>query len=161
MNDNGTQLGPSRHGLYVRSERGLRLRDEKVRRLLRKLRIACPWIEDSDAPIARRFCELEVLISQVYAYIRGTSVINQSGEVRNAVDAHRRLTVAQAQLADRLGLTPASRVAIRADQNAAYVEVDTISPEQVERALSMARKPVADVEVDGGDKGGTSVGLWR
>src|SRR5215469_12101973 len=107
MSADDYKLAPTKPNLYVRAKPGLVLRDEKVRRLLRKLRIACPWIEDGDTPIARRYCELEVLISQVYAYIRGTSVINQSGEVRRAVDEHRKLTMAQAHLAGLLGLTPA------------------------------------------------------
>ena len=35
-------------GLYVRAARGLQFRDERVRRMLRKLRAATPWLEDTD-----------------------------------------------------------------------------------------------------------------
>jgi hypothetical protein len=78
MGSNG-KPGP---GIYVRADRGLQLRDEKVKRLLHKLRTACPWLEVSDVPIARRFCELEVLLGQIYAAIREKGVFKADVEAR-------------------------------------------------------------------------------
>jgi hypothetical protein len=144
MSADDYKLAPTTPGLYVRAKPGLVLRDEKGRRLLRKLRIACPWIEDSDTPIARRYCELEVLISQAYAYIRRVGVVNESGNVVRAVDDYRRLVSTQAALADKLGLTPASRAQIRADKTTSYVDADAIPLEVSERALAMAKKPVVE-----------------
>src|SRR5580693_4834083 len=101
-------------GLRVRSERGLQLRDGRVRRMLRKLREVCPWVEDSDGIIARRFCELEVILGQVYAAIREKGAFKADGEVRGLVDTHRKLTQTQTMLASQLGLTPAARIQLKA-----------------------------------------------
>jgi hypothetical protein len=102
-----------KHGLYVRARPGLQLRDAKVARLKRKLYIQAPWLTDADDTIARRFCELQVLIEQVYAFIRTTGVMSVAGEVKNAVDAHRRMTLAQNALAAQLGLTPLARTQLK------------------------------------------------
>jgi len=90
-------------GLYVRARPGLILRDAKVARLKRKLYVQADWLTEADDAIARRFCELQVLIEQVYAFIRTTGVLSQTGEVKTAVDAHRRMTLAQNQLARNWG----------------------------------------------------------
>jgi hypothetical protein len=37
-------------GLYVLSASGLKLRDRKAQRLVRSMRVAMPWPEDSDVP---------------------------------------------------------------------------------------------------------------
>jgi phage terminase small subunit len=66
-------------------------------------------------PIARRFCELEAIVSQVYAAIREKGLFKADGEVRGLVDTHRRLTQTQAMLAAQLGLTPAARIAMQAN----------------------------------------------
>jgi hypothetical protein len=96
MGSNAKQLAKvAQSGLHVRSERGLQLRDYQVRRLLRRLRTVCPWLEDSDGIIARRFCELEVIVSQVYTAIRAKGAFKADGEVRGLVDTHRRLTSTQ------------------------------------------------------------------
>src|SRR5580700_4580438 len=100
-------------GIFVRSERGVQLRDEKVKRLLHRLRNACPLLEVSEVPIARRFCELEVIASLLYARIHQQGVFKADGEVRGLVDVHRRLTQTQTMLASQLGLTPAARMQLK------------------------------------------------
>ncbi len=60
---------PARHaqtGLHVKSANGLRLRDRKVQRLVRKMQIVVPWLEPSDYPTCRAWA-VEVLASRVYA----------------------------------------------------------------------------------------------
>jgi hypothetical protein len=86
-------------GIFVRSDRGLQLRDEKVKRLLHKLRTVCPWLEQSDVPISRRFCELEAIVSEVYTAIREKGAFTADGEARGLLDVHRKLTQTQAMLA--------------------------------------------------------------
>jgi phage terminase small subunit len=110
----------------------LQLRDHQVRRLLRKLREVCPWIQESDGIVARRFCELEVIVSQVYTAILEEGAFMADGEVRGLVDTHRRLTQTQSMLATQLGLTPASRIAMQA--NSRNVDVD------IEAALGRIEK---------------------
>jgi hypothetical protein len=121
MGDKDNQLArPAKYGLYVRARPGLILRDERVRRLKRKLYVECPWLTVADDPMARRFCELQVLIEQVYAFIRTTGVLNPAGDVKIAVDSHRKLTLAQATIANALGLTPASRTALKLGRNVEF-----------------------------------------
>ena len=55
----------TKHGLYVYARPGLQFRDAKVARLKRRLYVECPWLTPADDPMARRFCELQVLIEQV------------------------------------------------------------------------------------------------
>jgi hypothetical protein len=128
-------------GLYVHARPGLILRDAKVTRLKRKLYIQAPWLTDADAAIARRFCELQVLIEQVYAFIRSTGVLTPTGEIKTAVDAHRRMTLARNQLATQLGLTPASRMAIKADGTRAAFDLPG--------SMARAATETTDGELDG------------
>jgi len=117
MNDENKTVPAAvpKHGLYVYARPGLQLRDAKVARLKRKLYVECPWLTPADDPMARRFCELQVLIEQVYAWIRATGVVSEAGDVKGPVDAHRRMTLAQNTLATQLGLSPAGRMAIKAN----------------------------------------------
>jgi hypothetical protein len=62
----------------------------------------CPWLKDSDGIIARRFCELEVILGQVYAAIREKGAFKVGGEVRPLVESHRKLTQTQSMLATQL-----------------------------------------------------------
>jgi hypothetical protein len=92
--------------------------------MLHKLREVCPWVQDSDGIIARRFCELEVILGQVYGAIREKGAFKADGEVRGLVDAHRRLTQTQAMLASQLGLTPAARIAMQASSRGLDVDIE-------------------------------------
>jgi hypothetical protein len=151
MSDDGKRLTS---GLYVRSQRGIQLRDEKVRRLLRKLRVECPWLSTADMPLARRFCELEVIVSQVYGAMHkfmkadefGLFYRNTQGDLipRGMVDMHRRLCQTQAALATQLGLTPAARMSIKANGRDAPIDI----------VAELAKPDVEVVEVKDGDGNG-------
>jgi hypothetical protein len=74
-NGNGSRQAPAagKHlssGLYVRAAPGLRLRDKKVERLVRKMRMVMHWLEPSDFATCRACAELEILAGQVYATLR-------------------------------------------------------------------------------------------
>jgi len=168
MSDNGKQLGKLvTPGLRERSPKRLRLRDERVRRMLRELCKVADWLKPADMPIARRFCETEVLVSRVWAVLcefmkadgpEGLLHRTKDGDVtvRMLVENHRRLCQTQSRLADRLGLTPASRAAIRAGKGDAYIDIDVVTEEQAERALAMARGPAptgSEVVEEGHDSG--------
>jgi hypothetical protein len=117
--------------LYVRALPGLRLRDKKVERLARKVRVVMPWLEPSDFPAVRAWAELEYLSGQVYATLRAMGVINSATEPRRLLSEFRQLRQAQLAYARELGMTPAARMAIKAtgahspfDLPAAMVNVD-------------------------------------
>ena len=101
-------------GLYVRASKGLKLRDRKTQLLARKVRSVLTWLEPSDFPAVRAWAELEVLATQVFAVLRAGSVVNAAGEGKRLLDDYRKLRLAQAVYSRELGMTPASRMAIKA-----------------------------------------------
>ncbi|WP_333647419.1 hypothetical protein [Candidatus Binatus sp.] len=117
MSDDTEALAAPKHastGLYVRASAGYRLRDKKVERLARKVRDALPWLEPADFPAVRTWAEMEYLAGQVYAALRAGSVINVKGEARRLLHDYRQMRIAQASIAASLGMTPASRMALKA-----------------------------------------------
>jgi hypothetical protein len=145
MNDENKAVAAPSSGLYVRARPGLQLRDAKVARLKRKLYAQAQWLTEADDTIARRFCELQVLIEQVYAFIRATGVMSTTGEVKNAVEAHRRMTLAQNTLATQLGLSPAGRMAIKANGSRSAFDlpaamIETVNEIGASRAADRAQR---------------------
>jgi hypothetical protein len=101
-------------GLYVRGSSGLQLRDQRVRKLVSRMRVAMHWIEDSDLPVCRQWAEIEVLASRVYAELRDRGVVNAEGEPRRLLSEFRQLRQTQLAFERELGMTPSSRQALRA-----------------------------------------------
>lgn len=125
---NENQLAPAsgRHaqtGLHVKSANGLKLRDRKVQRLVRKMSVIMPWLEPSDLPVCRSWAELEILATRVFAELRDHGVINGKGEVRGLLDDYRKLRATQIMFARELGMTPASRLAIRATGSRTPIDI--------------------------------------
>jgi hypothetical protein len=108
-------------GLYVKGSNGLRLRDQRVRKLVQRMRSAMLWLEDSDLPVCRAWAELEVLSSRVYAELRDHGTINSAGDARRLLDDYRKLRATQIVLSRELGMTPAARIAIKATGSRAAV----------------------------------------
>ena len=110
-------------GLYVRAAPGLRLRDKKVERLVRKMRMVMHWLEPSDFATCRAWAELEILAGQVYATLRAMGVVNGKGESRRLLDDYRKLRQTQAVFARELGMTPAARMALKASGTRAALDL--------------------------------------
>jgi hypothetical protein len=100
-------------GLFVRSKKGVRLRDLTVYRLVKKMRAAMPWLEDSDEPTCRGWAQLEVIASRIYAELRVHGFVNDKGEPRTLLVEFRQMRSAQLRFERELGMTPASRVAMK------------------------------------------------
>jgi hypothetical protein len=112
-----------KHGLYATTTNGKKLRDQKVRRLLRNLRVIAPWIGESDVPLARRYCELEILASLVYAELRDHGILNRDKEARRLLNDYRMLAASQAILARELMISPAARRALKVHSKHATYDV--------------------------------------
>jgi hypothetical protein len=56
--------GPQ-HGLYAKSERALKARNQGVRRILNHMVSIAPWLADTDRAALRAWCELEWLTRRV------------------------------------------------------------------------------------------------
>jgi hypothetical protein len=107
--------GHAMTGYYVKSPNGLKLRDRSVQRIVAKMRELCPWIETPDLPLLRRWAELELHASRIHAFLKIIGEVNSAGDPRRLVNELRMLAQAQASLGAQLGLSPASRMAIKAD----------------------------------------------
>jgi len=136
-----------KHGLYVKSRNGLRLRDRAVQRLVRRMRLAMPWLEEADYPAMRAWAEMELLAARVYAELKAGGFMNGKGEARRLLDDYRRLRGTQIVLSRELGMTPAARMAIKATGRKADFDLAAamaVDAEAAERAVEV---------VDGKDDG--------
>jgi hypothetical protein len=73
---------PARTGLYATSADAMRIRAQRVRRLVRKMRAVMPWIEESDLPACRAWAEMEILSAMAFAELHLNRVTNAEGEPR-------------------------------------------------------------------------------
>jgi hypothetical protein len=53
------------HGLYAKSERAVKARNQGVRRIMNHMLAIAPWLADSDRAALRAWCELEWLTRRV------------------------------------------------------------------------------------------------
>src|SRR5437773_3152372 len=113
---NQRQLAAVKHGLYVSSPAGRRVRHYRAGRLLRRLQQIRPWMEEAHLPIARAWCELEVLAHDVYTRLQQVGVLAENGQ-----DPHKLLAEYRAIRRDQLpysaalGLTPMSQAQLSKD----------------------------------------------
>ncbi len=117
---------PRRHagtGLYVKSASGMRVRHRKVRRLVEKMRTVMLWIESSDLPACRAWVELEILGASAFCELVDGGLLNAEGEPRRLLTDFRQLRQVQLSYAKELGMTPAARIAIKADGTRAAVDL--------------------------------------
>jgi hypothetical protein len=120
----GPAAGPHAHtGLYVKAANGVRLRDRKVQRLVRKMQSVTPWLEEADVPACRGWAELEILSSTVFAELKRGGVLNKDGEERRLLNDYRGLRQTQLSYERELGMTPAARLAIKADGTRAALDL--------------------------------------
>jgi hypothetical protein len=112
-----------RSGLYAKSAPIMRLRARKVRRLVLQMRKAMPWIEDSDLPACRGWADLELLSASVGYCLAQLGPVNDNGEPRRLLTEFRHLKLAQLAHERELGMTPAARIAIKANATSAAVDL--------------------------------------
>jgi hypothetical protein len=99
-------------------------RDQKVRRLTRKVRAALPWIQIADSAAVRAWAELEVLSQLAYQRLRESGIINDEGEPRALLDAYLRTRKAQLSFEKELGMTPRSRAEIASGSRTVPIDAD-------------------------------------
>ncbi len=135
-----------RTGAYARSKTALKIRADKTRRLMRKLRDVCPWLKESDLPVLRAYCELEVIGASLFAGVMEAGAITSAGKsdvaARRLVEDHRKNRLAAARLASDLGLTPLARRAIESGSRGAVFDLaGAFAAEDVaERAIAVAEE---------------------
>jgi hypothetical protein len=96
------RLAAVKHGLHLRAPSGLRLRARRTRRLAQKVRATLPWLQPSDEPAVKAWCELEYVTARLFADVLA------KGEA-GTTDLYRRVKTLQLAYERELGMTPASR----------------------------------------------------
>ena len=132
-------------GLYIKAANGLRLRDRKVSRLCRRVQLVAPWVERSDGPCLRAWCELEILAEAVYMALRSKwrDGLPEGEHGARLLQDYRQLRQAQTALTRELGLSPASRMAIQANGTSAafdlagMIAADAAEPEDASAGLTL------------------------
>jgi hypothetical protein len=87
------------------------------------VRVLCPWIEGSDLPCVRSWAELEILGVTVFRELVENGVLTCDGEARRLLNDYQKLKKTQLAYETALGLTPASRIAIKASSGSAAVDL--------------------------------------
>jgi hypothetical protein len=97
-------------------------RDQAVRRIARKARVALPWLEDADAPAVKAWAQLELLAQRAYDSLREGGILNAAGEPRSLLDVFQRLRKTALAFEKELGMTPKSRAEIRSGSRSLPVD---------------------------------------
>jgi hypothetical protein len=109
--------------LYNRAKNVLRQNDRPVRTLAARLRkVLGDRIQPEDYPLLRRWCELEFLLSSAFTEIYNRGLVNKdTGEARapGLTLIYARLLGEQRTIGAELGMSPKSRLAIKADSRRA------------------------------------------
>ena len=113
----------SRTGLYAKSPNALAILSRKVRRLVERLRRTMPWLEPSDLPACRAWAELEILSAGAFAALTAEGLTNAQGEPRRLLSEFRQLRQAQLAYERELGMTPAARMALKANGTRAALDL--------------------------------------
>lgn len=126
-------------GLYIRSPAGLAIRDKKVERLVRRMFDVLPHLTAADRPTCKAWAQLEYLADQVYGELQRNGIFNRERESRRLLNDFRQLRIAQLPYANTLGLTPLSRMQIKA--SATNAALDTISAAEARLARLDEKTP--------------------
>jgi phage terminase small subunit len=129
----GTKHAPVR--LFSKAPRAVKIRDERVRRLARKIARECPWLQAVDGFMLRAFAELQLLAEECYARIRNEGV-SIDGKPHHLLVEFRSLTRVQLSLAAALGLVPNARESMQAVSTAsALAGIDLGKVEKIMQRL--------------------------
>ena len=140
----------SPHGLYATSDGALRVRQQRVRRIVSAMRREMPWLTRADGPAMKGWAELEVLSATVFAWLLKMNVLNGQGEPRRLLSEHRQMKIAQLQYETALGMTPLSRAQLKLNTTRAAFDLPAEMVAQVnEVGESRARERAAKVRDDG------------
>jgi hypothetical protein len=135
MGDYAKPHANERSGLYIRSPNGTKVRDQRVRHLVRRMRASMPWLCDADTPTCRGWAELEVLATRAYGILATVPLINRDGVPLRLLSDFRLLRQLQLSYAAALGMTPLARKALQANGRA-----------PLDLAAAMANGDIEDVE---------------
>ena len=108
------------HGIYATTGNSLKLRHRRVKRLVDKAYMECPWLQRSDLPTVRSWAETVVLKAVCFAVLQQSNVYRVdlvSGDVmgKRLLLDWSRLSSLELAYAKELGFTPAARASLGLD----------------------------------------------
>ncbi len=115
-----SSLNPLKHGLFAKSSQALKLRSRRTRYLFRKVSATLPWLQPSDMPVLRSWCELEIIGASIFTILESADVISgkdENGDLRprRLLNEYARIKGLQLQYASALGMGPGARATLRLD----------------------------------------------
>jgi hypothetical protein len=106
------------HGFYSQDKNVLKLRARAVRRLVAAAYKVCPWLTDTDIHTVRSWAEVVKLKAAAFAALEKTgpfAVRDGDLQGRKLLSDYERLSKLELAYAERLGLTPTSRIQLGVD----------------------------------------------
>jgi hypothetical protein len=116
------------HGAYAHSASALRIRAERVRRIVAAMRKQMPWLTAADVPAMKGWAELEVLSATIFSSLLKLGILNDENEPRRLLSEHRQFKLAMLQYESQLGMTPASRANLKLDDAGRAFDLDVSEP---------------------------------
>jgi hypothetical protein len=95
------------HGLYAKSERAVKARNQSVRRIMNHMLAIAPWLAETDRAALRAWCELEWLTRRVMLVLTQPD-LPQDQTLKWSAE-YRALRQTQNTIGNGLGLNAASR----------------------------------------------------
>ena len=96
------------------SKEAIAVRDAFIKTMLERMFKIAPHLTPADVPLARRYCELEHLVTLAFTEIKRREAVGMfDGKNEYLLTNYRRFATLQIQCANTLGLSPASRAALR------------------------------------------------
>ncbi len=143
-----------RSTVYARSVNTRLIRDRQVLRLAAKVRSVVPWLEPSDQPAVRAWCELEILARQAFAALRAAGVVNETtGEGRRLLNDYRKIRLAQLAFTREIGMTPLARQALKTSRDNDALDVAQLASSIEDAQTTEVGDDDADSRASGGRGG--------
>ena len=144
------------------SARAVRLRNQRTRYLVARMRREMPWVEPVDLPAMRAWAELEIISACIFSELLEFGIKTPNGEPDRMLAELRNTRRVQLAFEVQLGMTPMARQALKTSGQAPYDLVaafaqDAANERAAERKAIEARpsKPEAieaeSIEVDAAD----------
>jgi hypothetical protein len=110
------------------------------------MRVAMPWLKDSDVPVARAWAELEVLSARIYAELRDNGFLNREGDARRLLNDYRGLRKTQLSFAQQLGMTPVARRALQDGKPGEEIDLVGLMAQHTDDAEMVEPEPPSESE---------------
>jgi hypothetical protein len=89
------RIAPLKTGVYAKTSDALRLRNRRVRYLMRRAKQVMPWLSPSDEATLRAWCEMEFLCAAMWVDLVTDGHLTESGHTRRLITEYRLMRATQ------------------------------------------------------------------